>query len=60
MKTLRTIIGATAAGILALGLLTACTPDEPTPTPSPDDTTPTATSNPSPGTHGDHRLRPRV
>lgn len=44
MKAIRTIAGITAAGVLALGLLTACTPtDEPTPKP-----TESSTSTPSP------------
>ncbi|GED40602.1 hypothetical protein F6W69_18705 [Microbacterium oxydans] len=44
MKAIRTIAGITAAGVLALGLLTACTPTaEPTPKP-----TESSTSSPTP------------
>lgn len=46
MKATRTIAGITAAGVIALGLLTACTPtEEPTPKPT---TSSTTTPTPTP------------
>lgn len=48
MKAFRTIAGVTAASVIALGLLTACTPTTPIPTPTASKTsTPTPTPTPT-------------